>query len=150
MEPRDLPGNTPVRSGEDVISGRPIERDIPIPSREVEEGSNGPNEQHALSVTKIRGRKKRVAKPLVSGKLTKKFFMGLSQGLYVASNKRRSPLRPCFEEYAASPARREKQWQRIRARGAQNNLCRVFGSRKDYDAYVGPLLLAYIRKFEKA
>jgi hypothetical protein len=85
----------------------------------------------------------------LSGKLTKRFFMGLSQGLYVVSNKGRSPIRSCFDEYAASPARREKQWQKIRSRGAQNNLCRVFASRKDYDAYMGPLLLAYIRRFHK-
>ena len=149
MELRDLPGKTPGGLGEDVIPERPFEGDRPMLSRGVEEESYGLSEQHAVTVTNIWDKKRRVAKPLLSGKLTKRFFMGLREGLYVVSNGGRSPARPCFEGYTAPPEKREKQWQSIRATGADNNLCRVFGSRRDYDAYMGPLLLAYIRKFQR-
>ena len=114
------------------------------------QGRNGTGQEpRAANVSNIWDRGRRIKTPFASGKLTKKFFMGLREGLYLVSNAGRSPALPCFAGYIVSLEKRERQWQRIRASGAHNMLCRVFGSRKDYDAYIAPILLAYVRKFHK-
>lgn len=71
-------------------------------------------------------------KVLIKGKLTKKFFMELPEGLYLASNLLKYPYRSSFAEKIASLDEREQQWRRIVNAGVSQKLCRAFKNRKHY------------------
>jgi hypothetical protein len=69
---------------------------------------------------------------LHSAKLTKKFLMGLPNGVYLMSNMAATLNKSIFGEYVISPvAEREKQWARIKLAGADNRLCRIFKTEKE-------------------
>jgi hypothetical protein len=73
--------------------------------------------------------------PLKSGKLTKKFLMGIEEGLFLVSNIGHTPLQPVLAEKVAPINNREYQWARIIEVGANNRLCHVFKSKVDYENY---------------
>jgi len=65
-------------------------------------------------------------KTLQSVKLTKKFFMGLPEGVFLISNLVQTLNSSKFEEYVTPVAEREKQWQKIVSLECNNRLCHVF------------------------
>jgi hypothetical protein len=68
---------------------------------------------------------------LRSAKLTKKFFMGLPNGIYLMSNLVGQDRDSVFREYVLSPlSEREKQWQKIKLVEADSRLCRLFKTEK--------------------
>ena len=70
--------------------------------------------------------------PLYCERLTKKFFMSLPQGVYLASNVALMPGQPIFAETVAPPEEREAQWKRIVAARVDNQLCNIFQTPEDY------------------
>lgn len=75
--------------------------------------------------------------PVISAKLTKKFFMQLPEGLYLVSNTYKNQMQSIFEEEISPPADRIQQWGRIVQAGADQRLCRIFQNKKDYEAWLG-------------
>ena len=73
-------------------------------------------------------------------KLTKKFFMSLPAGVYVASNcyNTLGPgcATPVFNEYVAQREERKAQWDTIKAVGANQRLCDVYRNAEDYKKVV--------------
>lgn len=65
-------------------------------------------------------------------KLTRKYFMGLPDGMFVASNLWRGGGDAFAECVAATPEEQDAQWKRIVALGAAQRLCRVFPSERHY------------------
>lgn len=66
-------------------------------------------------------------------KLSKTFFMGLTDGVYLASNVGYSPTLPAFGEVVVPAADREKQWQRIKEARVDQQLCHVYRNKNDFD-----------------
>jgi hypothetical protein len=73
-------------------------------------------------------------KPVLSGNLTKKFFLSLLAGDYLVSNVMEAPGQPMFAQTIAPKDRREAQWKEIVAARANGRMCHVFASAKDYIA----------------
>jgi len=81
-------------------------------------------------------------KPVISGKLTKRFLMSLETGQYIVSNvcnQEDGRFEPCFREKVLPLKDREKQWQRIKSACADGRLCNVLGSEMDCEAYIKSL-----------
>lgn len=76
-------------------------------------------------------------KALYREKLTKKFFMQLPEGLYLASNVHYNRFQSVFEERIAVLDRREEQWKRIVSAGASQKLGCVFKTKEDYEIWLG-------------
>ena len=76
-------------------------------------------------------------KVLYRKKLTKKFFMILPEGLYLASNVHDDLFKSIFEEEIAASDQRKEQWQRIVSVGASQKLCYVFKTKEDYEIWLG-------------
>jgi hypothetical protein len=70
------------------------------------------------------------------GKLTKKFFLQIPEGLYLVSNIGWTPDRPIFEEKVLHNDNREGQWERILKRGVDQRLCYIFASKEDHEKWV--------------
>lgn len=70
--------------------------------------------------------------PVISAKLTKKFFMQLPEGFYLVSNLFKNQMQSLFEEEISPPAERDQHWKRIVQAGADQRLCRVFQNKEDY------------------
>jgi hypothetical protein len=73
--------------------------------------------------------------PIQRGKLSKKFFMELDEGLYLVSNVGENPLKPIFAELMVPLNVREEQWKRIRSKNVNNILCEVFPSKDIFEQY---------------
>ena len=73
---------------------------------------------------------------IASERLTKRFFMGLPEGVYVVSGYFDSEFRPLFEQYAAKagPAR-ERQWEEVKKAQVDKRVCRVFRTQGDSAAF---------------
>lgn len=80
-------------------------------------------------------------KVLFKDTLTKKFFMQLPEGLYLASNLSESTFKSCFSEKIASLDKREQQWERIVKARVSRRLCRVFKNQQHYKMW---LLVKYV------
>jgi len=76
-------------------------------------------------------------KVLYSQKMTKKFFMQLPEGLYLASNVHDNRFQTIFEEKIAALDRREEQWIRIVSAGASQRIGYVFKTKEDYELWLG-------------
>jgi hypothetical protein len=61
-----------------------------------------------------------------SKKLTKKFFMGLPAGVFLASNCFTSPQKPMFAQYVVPLEEREKQWKQICKANVDQRNCHTF------------------------
>jgi hypothetical protein len=70
--------------------------------------------------------------PIYRQKLTKRFFMSLSEGLYLSSNTYIQRGCPSFSERVSPPSEREQQWERILIAGVNGRLCNVFASEADF------------------
>ena len=89
-----------------------------------------------LTNDKKRGRPR---SPLKSGKLTRRFFMELEQGLYLVSNIQdgmtRESAKPVFAEAVAAPEQRGAQWQKIKDVRADGRLCDLFESPEQHSTW---------------
>ena len=74
--------------------------------------------------------------PIDRHELTKKYFWGLTTGVYIVSNcfRRVGPGKstPVFYEYVEQPEKREAQWDRIKSAGADQRLCDVYRSSEEF------------------
>jgi hypothetical protein len=84
---------------------------------------------------------------LFKDKLTKKFFMQLPEGLYLASNLYESTYESTFAEEIASLGEREQQWIRIVKARVSQRLCRVF---KNEEHHLLWLVIRMQHKFIKS
>jgi len=82
-------------------------------------------------------------KPVIRGKLTKRFFMSLKTGQYVVSNicnqMEKGRVEPCFREEVLPPESREEQWRRIESAHADGRFCDVLEGAEDYEAHIKSL-----------
>ena len=73
---------------------------------------------------------------LMREKLSKKFLMGLPEGVCLVSNIGWSPDEPEFIEKVSPLSKRDKQWKRIVEAHVDQRLCNVFSTKKDYQAFL--------------
>jgi hypothetical protein len=74
------------------------------------------------------------------GKLTKKFFMSITSGVYLISNTADNNQNPIFAEYVvSSQEKKEEQWKRIKEVRADNRLSILFKSKKEANSYIEKL-----------
>jgi hypothetical protein len=73
--------------------------------------------------------------PIATGRLTRKFLMGLSEGVYLVSNISRTRGKSVFEGYVISAEMRHIQWDDIKKAGADGRLCDIFRSRAHYEEF---------------
>jgi hypothetical protein len=66
--------------------------------------------------------------PTMSGRLTKKFFLSIPEGHYLASGVGQAPGQPDFAETVLPLAEREEQWRRILKARVNGRNCDVFRS----------------------
>jgi len=83
---------------------------------------------------------KMTGKPIMDGKLTKKFLMGLPEGAWLISNVGDSPYEPVFAETVLPLEEREGQWKRIVAASVSQQMCYVFPSKDDHRAWVASIV----------
>lgn len=69
-------------------------------------------------------------------KLTKSFFMGLSDAVFLVCSVGMSPLEPSFAEYVVPFAQRGEQWTRIREAQVDQRHCDVYKSKEDFEEYL--------------
>jgi hypothetical protein len=66
-------------------------------------------------------------------KLTKKFFMDLPEGVYLVSNVYEDKKNiPAYADKVGPLFKREEQWEQIVKTYADQRLCNVFKTKKDY------------------
>jgi hypothetical protein len=85
-----------------------------------------------------------MSKPIMAGKLTKKFFMNMAEGQYLVSNIGYTPVRPILAESVVEFNLREFQWKRIVEVGANHRLCYVFKSQGEYTRHFCKLFVESI------
>ncbi len=66
-------------------------------------------------------------------RLSKKFFMTLEEGLFVASNCANENRKPVFADEIWPLSIRGLQWQIIVDRRTNNRLCNVFKTKSDFE-----------------
>ena len=69
-------------------------------------------------------------------KLTRKYLMGLPEGLFLVSNLGLSPMQSSFAEKVVPLNLRKDQWNRIIEAGVDQRLCHVFESEKEYTKWL--------------
>lgn len=87
---------------------------------------------------------------LKKGKLSKKFFMELPDGVYIASNCQkieRGKYKSIYTGKVLALAKREIQWKEIVKASADQNLCYVFSSEESYKMYSSVLSSLMERQF---
>ncbi len=72
----------------------------------------------------------------ITGKLTKRFYLGLDPGLFLVSGVGDSPRQRAFAEYVAPHEERQEQWARIREAMADQRNCDVFPTADEFEADV--------------
>lgn len=82
--------------------------------------------------------------PITSQKLTKRFFMNLTEGLYLSSNTYIYRGCPAFSERVAPSHSREQQWRRIISAAANGRLCNVFVSKAELTHTIHPCIRALL------
>jgi hypothetical protein len=65
-------------------------------------------------------------------KLTKKYFMELPEGVYLVSNVYEDKDTPAYADLVPPLFKREEQWRKIVKSHADQRLCDVFKTKKDY------------------
>jgi len=71
-------------------------------------------------------------KTIMYEKLSKKFFLGLPDGVFLVSNTMLAPGQPMFAQAVKPPNQRADQWQEIVAARVNGRKCMVFKSAKDF------------------
>ncbi len=69
---------------------------------------------------------------MIRNPLTKRLLFQLAEGSYLVSNTMVTTDQPSFSEKVQPVERREAQWQRVKAAGANGRLCDVFASEAEY------------------
>lgn len=93
-------------------------------------------EQILSAITKV-GRKESIAKAIYSGKLSKKSILQFPEGSILVSNCYSSyDKRPIIDERVGALEERELLWEKVKSRGADSRLCRVFKKQDDYIAHM--------------
>ncbi|HLH53791.1 MAG TPA: hypothetical protein VKY92_09270 [Verrucomicrobiae bacterium] len=67
-----------------------------------------------------------------TNKLTKKYLMSLRAGRFLVGNVCDHHYQPSFAEHVVQPQLRTRQWERIKARGADGRLCDLFKSEQAF------------------
>ena len=76
-------------------------------------------------------------KPLYEGvKLTKKFYMGLPDRVFLVCSVGMSPMEPEFAEYVVVSSERLQQWNRILEARVDQRHCEVYQKREDFEEYL--------------
>ena len=70
--------------------------------------------------------------PSIAGKLSKRFLLGLPEGVYLVSNVMDAPGQPIFAQTVVPVSQRLAQWQAIVDAGVNHRLCHVFKHPADY------------------
>jgi hypothetical protein len=79
----------------------------------------------------------------LSVKLTKKILLAAPEGAYLVSNCFQGfSTESVFEEIVACPQARAGQWERVVAAKADQRLCRVFATQRDYQVWLKNVLAA--------
>ena len=68
---------------------------------------------------------------LYSEKLTKRFLMGLADGVYLMSNVGTSPRHPLYAGVVVSQQSRDQQWEKIKKAGVSGRVCSVFRTKAE-------------------
>lgn len=69
-------------------------------------------------------------------KLTKKFYMGLPDRVFLVCSVGMSPMEPEFAEYVVVLSERLQQWRRIREARVDQRHCQVYQKREDFEEYL--------------
>jgi len=69
-------------------------------------------------------------------KLTKSFFMELSDGVFLVCSCGMSPLEPSFAEYVLPFAQRGEQWLRIKEARVDQRHCDVYEKKEDFEEFL--------------
>jgi len=77
-----------------------------------------------------------MTEPIKDGKLTKKFYLSLPEGVFLVRGVGDSPWEKSFAEYVVSDSERERQWKRIVAAIADQRNCGVFKTEQDQRDWV--------------
>ncbi len=78
--------------------------------------------------------------PLKKTRLTKGFFTGLEEGLFLVSNVLDEDGKTIFAEKVSSLSNRENQWKKIVAASANHRSCSIFKNKKEYESYLAQRL----------
>lgn len=78
---------------------------------------------------------KKASEPLFSDKLTKTFFMGLPESVYLVSNVCSDLIHPIFAENMLPEGLRLEQWKKITEVRVDQRLCRVFKNKAAHDRW---------------
>jgi hypothetical protein len=73
------------------------------------------------------------AEPITREKLTKRFLMGLPEGVYLVSNLFIQKDKPEFAENVSLQNERDEQWKRIVEARVNQRLCDVFKTKEDFE-----------------
>jgi len=73
--------------------------------------------------------------PILIEKLSKAFLMNLTDGVFLVSNLYGIDKKPEFAEIVKPLSSRNDQWQRIKEARADQRLCHVFRTEKDYEEW---------------
>ena len=76
----------------------------------------------------------------ISTKLTKRFFLSISEGRFLSSNVCHDSRVPIFVEEVSSLENREKQWHRIKRKRVDQRTCNVFQDRKHFERWIDRFL----------
>ena len=79
---------------------------------------------------------------MYTSKLTKKFFMGIPEGMYLVSNLIVSPTESVFAEMTSPLSERSEQWERIRNVGVDQRRCHVFRSKLEHERWTSSFAFA--------
>ncbi len=72
----------------------------------------------------------------VTAKLTKAFYMGLPDAVFLVCSAGMSPLEPSFAEYVVPTAQRVEQWKRIKDARVDQLQCDVYQNKDAFDDFL--------------
>lgn len=75
------------------------------------------------------------AQPVQVRRLTRKYFQGLLDGVFLVTNFGSTRAVPLFAEHVAPKKARQSQWKLLKELKANNAVCLVFKSKEDYERY---------------
>jgi hypothetical protein len=78
--------------------------------------------------------------PIMSRKLTKKFFMELPENVYIVSNLFIQKDVSLYDDKVASVSKREIQWKKIVETSVDQRKCHIFRNKADYKKWLKQLV----------
>ena len=73
---------------------------------------------------------------IMSGKLTKKFLMGLPENAYIASNLFIQKGISVYDDKVAPMLKRDVQWKKIVEASVDQRMCHIFKTKADYKKWL--------------